>query len=194
MEGYFPQPEFPKLAGAPYGQRLRHPKWQRRRLEALLLANWRCSKCGDTETPLEVHHISYRPGAEPWEYDLNELRVLCERCHEFEHVSVSAEGCCYGECAASSTESTRHSRQCGCNQASCSRYRRLAAILSSMDTPVKRRLQWLNDHKGILTASWRFRPSRADRDHLAHLWATVGQEDACAVQHTIGDGSSGATS
>jgi hypothetical protein len=186
MSDHYRQAEFPKFAEGPYGRRLRHPKWQRRRLEAMLLADWRCSRCGDCETPLEVHHTNYRAGAEPWEYPLTELRVLCERCHEFEHVPVSADGCCFGRCGPLGNEPPGHERPCAYNQATCCRYHRLGALLSAMEPRVKRRLRSLSDHKGLLTAHWRFEPPCADKVHVAQLWATVGKEFSDAVQHTTG--------
>lgn len=186
MNEYYYQPELPKFAESPYGRRLRHPKWQRRRLEAMSLADWRCSRCGDAETPLEVHHASYRAGAEPWDYPLKDLRVLCERCHEFEHVPVSADGCCFGACGALTKQPAGRERPCACNLAACYRYRRLAALLAAIDSRVKRRLRWLDDHKGILTVCWRFKSHPADRHHIAHLWETVGKEFSDAVQHEIG--------
>lgn len=41
-----------------------------------------CKTCGATDKTLTVHHINYRKGAEPWEYDANQLCCLCEPCHE----------------------------------------------------------------------------------------------------------------
>jgi hypothetical protein len=38
-----------------------------------------------TTKPLNVHHKRYRRGAKPWEYEANELIVLCEDCHEEWH-------------------------------------------------------------------------------------------------------------
>lgn len=68
-----------------YGELLRHPKWQRRRLEALSLADFRCSKCRNGELELHVHHRRYVAGRMPWEYADADLEVLCEPCHAAEH-------------------------------------------------------------------------------------------------------------
>ena len=70
---------------APYGELLRHPKWQRRRLERLQAAGWKCSWCHDTESELHVHHERYIKGRKPWEYDDSLLSVLCVVCHAREH-------------------------------------------------------------------------------------------------------------
>jgi hypothetical protein len=65
----------------PYKERLRDPRWQRRRLELLEKAEWACEECGATERTLEVHHTWYRKNALPWEHSDSELRVLCDQCH-----------------------------------------------------------------------------------------------------------------
>jgi hypothetical protein len=61
------------------------PRWQRRRLQVLDRAGFACECCGDTSSTLHVHHRIYRKGAAPWEYADEELRALCENCHEAEH-------------------------------------------------------------------------------------------------------------
>ena len=64
-----------------YAEQYRHPQWQKRRLERLEKARFECENCGDKEQTLHVHHIRYSKGANVWEYDDNELEVLCETCH-----------------------------------------------------------------------------------------------------------------
>lgn len=68
-----------------YADQLKHPNWQRKRLEMLEAAKWECTKCGDKETTLHVHHRKYVKGRMAWEYEARELAVLCENCHEDEH-------------------------------------------------------------------------------------------------------------
>lgn len=68
-----------------YSELLRDPRWQRKRLEALNFADWRCDRCCDAESTLHVHHKRYVKGRAPWEYDLEELAVLCAHCHGVEH-------------------------------------------------------------------------------------------------------------
>lgn len=68
-----------------YAEQLKHPKWQRKRLEALESANFQCTSCGDKEKMLHVHHKRYVKGRSAWEYDLPELSVLCEDCHAASH-------------------------------------------------------------------------------------------------------------
>jgi hypothetical protein len=69
-----------------YAEQLRHPNWQKKRLEVLKDAGWGCEICGDTETTLNVHHKRYRKGRMAWEYERNELMALCETCHESHHL------------------------------------------------------------------------------------------------------------
>ena len=63
-----------------YQEKLRSPKWQRKRLEIFQRDNFTCKACRNTEQPLHVHHKKYTT-QNPWE-ELNEnLVTLCERCH-----------------------------------------------------------------------------------------------------------------
>lgn len=68
-----------------YSEKLRDPRWQRRRREILKLAGYCCERCLSVDPPLNVHHRQYRDGAEPWDYADDELECLCEECHEEEH-------------------------------------------------------------------------------------------------------------
>lgn len=72
-----------------YAEQLRHPNWQRKRLEMLDLAGWECSNCGDKEGMLHVHHKRYVKGRKAWEYGSDELQVLCECCHAQTHMLSS---------------------------------------------------------------------------------------------------------
>lgn len=73
-----------------YAEQLKHPNWQRRRLEMLEAAGFECSRCGDKETTLHVHHPRYIKGRMAWEYDNTELEVLCADCHENHHFCAKA--------------------------------------------------------------------------------------------------------
>lgn len=65
-----------------YGDKLRDPRWQRRRLERLGLSDFRCDRCGESERELQVHHRWYLKGYEPWDYRLDHLETLCIDCHK----------------------------------------------------------------------------------------------------------------
>ncbi len=68
-----------------YSEKLRDPRWQRRRLEILDRAEFACEECGVEGERLQVHHKAYRSGVEPWEYEDSELIALCGGCHSDRH-------------------------------------------------------------------------------------------------------------
>jgi hypothetical protein len=68
-----------------YWEKLKDPRWQKLRLEAMQKADFHCERCGDGESTLNVHHKEYFKGREPWEYKPKQLAVLCESCHEYQH-------------------------------------------------------------------------------------------------------------
>jgi hypothetical protein len=68
-----------------YSEKLRDPRWQRRRLEKLQQQQFSCEECSDTRSTLHVHPRVYERGRDPWEYELDDLQVLCENCHESKH-------------------------------------------------------------------------------------------------------------
>ena len=70
-----------------YSEKLKDPRWQKLRLEALSRHNWRCEICSVAESTLHVHHKEYFKGHEPWEYGLGQLSVLCDGCHTAFHDS-----------------------------------------------------------------------------------------------------------
>lgn len=68
-----------------YWEKLKDPRWQKKRLEALQASDFCCQVCYDNESTLHVHHKQYFKGREPWEYEIAQLAVLCESCHSSEH-------------------------------------------------------------------------------------------------------------
>jgi Zn finger protein HypA/HybF involved in hydrogenase expression len=68
-----------------YQEQIRHPKWQKKRLEVLKANKFRCQDCGNKEQELHVHHPFYRKGAMIWEYKVDELESLCHKCHKERH-------------------------------------------------------------------------------------------------------------
>ena len=73
------------MAKLTYWEKLKDPRWQRKRLDAMQAAEVACQRCMDGESTLHVHHKQYFKGREPWEYDIGQLAVLCESCHESQH-------------------------------------------------------------------------------------------------------------
>lgn len=73
-----------------YFEKLKDPRWQKKRLERLEKSGWACDSCGDAETTLHVHHKAYFKGREPWEYEAEQLASLCDSCHSAEHSDEDA--------------------------------------------------------------------------------------------------------
>lgn len=63
-----------------YAERLRDPRWQKKRLDILSRDDWKCQHCLSGDKPLHVHHIKY--SGEPWETPDELLLSLCEPCHD----------------------------------------------------------------------------------------------------------------
>lgn len=64
-----------------YYEKLKDPKWQKKRLEIMEAAGFKCEMCGSATETLNVHHGYYRSKADPWDYPNNTLWCLCETCH-----------------------------------------------------------------------------------------------------------------
>lgn len=62
-----------------YSEKLRSPKWQKKRLEILKRDKFKCTMCADSETELQVHHLKYT--GEPWDAPNENLTTLCKHCH-----------------------------------------------------------------------------------------------------------------
>lgn len=71
----------PAPARTSYAEKLKDPRWQRKRLEILERDGWACVLCDDATNTLHVHHWYYTKGKEPWEYPARALATLCESCH-----------------------------------------------------------------------------------------------------------------
>jgi len=68
-----------------YTEKLRDPRWQKRRLEIMQRDFFQCAKCQVADKTLHVHHRYYVKGREPWEYPAFALVTLCESCHDENH-------------------------------------------------------------------------------------------------------------
>ena len=64
-----------------YSQKLRDPRWQRKRLEILQRDGWRCLSCQSETKTLQVHHVVYQR-REPWDYPDHCYQTFCEDCHK----------------------------------------------------------------------------------------------------------------
>ena len=66
-----------------YSEKLKHPKWQKKRLEILQRDDFKCQLCKCEDKTLHIHHLTY-DNVDPWEYDEIYLITLCHNCHEKE--------------------------------------------------------------------------------------------------------------
>jgi len=64
-----------------YSEKLKDPRWQKKRLEVLERDHWACVTCGAKQDTLHVHHLFYFYGKEPWDIPSGFLITLCEACH-----------------------------------------------------------------------------------------------------------------
>jgi 5-methylcytosine-specific restriction endonuclease McrA len=67
-----------------YYEKLKDPRWQKKRLEILNRDGFKCTLCGEEQITLHVHHKVYEYGKNPWEYNNSVFTTLCETCHEME--------------------------------------------------------------------------------------------------------------
>lgn len=65
-----------------YSEKLKDPRWQKRRLHILERDQWACQRCFGTEDTLHVHHRWYH--GEPWDAPEEALETLCVDCHDSE--------------------------------------------------------------------------------------------------------------
>lgn len=65
-----------------YSEKLKDPRWQRKRLEVLERDGWKCRSCGATDKELQIHHTIYENGKKPWEHSSDMLKTLCVECHK----------------------------------------------------------------------------------------------------------------
>lgn len=68
-----------------YSEKLKDPRWQRRRLKVMEYAHWRCQICGKSDSTLHCHHSYYTRGKLPWQYPDGAIICICDACHEKIH-------------------------------------------------------------------------------------------------------------
>lgn len=77
-----------------YAEKLKDPRWQKKRLEILNRDSFTCQCCAYDDKELHVHHVKYN--SNPWDADDDDLMTLCKDCHlEVEKAKVifkNAEG------------------------------------------------------------------------------------------------------
>jgi hypothetical protein len=68
-----------------YSDKLKDPRWQRKRLEIMRRDEFQCQCCGDKKSQLAVHHRYYISKRQPWEYPDWCFKTLCSDCHKEGH-------------------------------------------------------------------------------------------------------------
>lgn len=68
-----------------YSEKLKDPRWQKRRLEIMSRDNFKCCDCEESDKMLSVHHAYYVSGRDPWNYPEWALQTLCNECHKDRH-------------------------------------------------------------------------------------------------------------
>ncbi|NHJ85057.1 MAG: HNH endonuclease [Asgard group archaeon] len=70
-----------------YIEKLKHPKWQEKRLRIFERDNFKCKICGENDQELHVHHKSYNNNSfDPWDVSNDDLITVCDDCHKLYHV------------------------------------------------------------------------------------------------------------
>lgn len=67
-----------------YSEKLKDPRWQRKKSEIQIRDQFTCQKCGCKTKTLNVHHRHYLVAREPWDYPGELLILLCDLCHKQE--------------------------------------------------------------------------------------------------------------
>ena len=70
------------MAKQTYAEKLKDPRWQKKRLGIMQREEFKCQWCGTGERTLNIHHGYYQRGIDPWEYPDDTLYCLCDPCHE----------------------------------------------------------------------------------------------------------------
>jgi hypothetical protein len=73
-----------------YSDKLKHPKWQKKRLEIMERDGFQCQCCFGRDNPLTVHHKIYINGKDPWDYKNKSLITLCNICHNNVHEFINS--------------------------------------------------------------------------------------------------------
>ena len=96
-----------------YGEKLKDPRWQKKRLEILERDDWTCQGCWATEKTLHVHHLAYTNN--PWDAEAEDLMTLCDSCHDRLHKNKADYQRVMAEFGASLDENDlQNLKQCVC--------------------------------------------------------------------------------
>lgn len=76
-----------------YSEKLRDSRWYDFRQMAFSRHGEYCQCCGqdtDFSKGIHVHHRRYISGLDPWQYEMNDVMVVCGFCHEEIHEAEDA--------------------------------------------------------------------------------------------------------
>lgn len=65
-----------------YAEKLKDPRWQKKRLEVFERDNFTCQICNSKDETLNVHHKKYSKSGNPWDIYSKFLITYCEDCHK----------------------------------------------------------------------------------------------------------------
>lgn len=74
-----------------YAEKLKDPRWQKKRLDIMSRDEFKCQYCGDVETTLHIHHLAYT--GNPWDASNDDLITACEHCHYVISKIMDGEEC-----------------------------------------------------------------------------------------------------
>lgn len=67
-----------------YLEKLKDPRWQKKRLKIFERDEWTCQICYNVESTLNIHRRYYLNDNNPWDYPDDSFVSLCESCHNTE--------------------------------------------------------------------------------------------------------------
>jgi len=62
-----------------YSEKLKDPRWQKKRLKVFERDNFSCRWCHETKNTLHAHHLLY--SYNPWDVEDEYIITLCDFCH-----------------------------------------------------------------------------------------------------------------
>jgi len=78
------------MATKTYSDKLKDPRWQKKRLEIMERDKFTCQCCGDTTTELHVHHKKYT-AKNIWDEPNDNLSLICKHCHFIKHHMINSD-------------------------------------------------------------------------------------------------------
>jgi len=81
------QKSYKHMIGMSYSEQLQTEEWKMFRLYVIIVKGFKCELCDDTNFKhFQVHHKVYKQSLMAWEYELNDMMVLCGFHHKKVHM------------------------------------------------------------------------------------------------------------